>query len=431
MATIGGKAPSREAALAMIAQVERQAGLLTRRYGSDDGILDRVSDFRTFIDQLGEFHLFLDMVENRLGSIEPDARAVQAKNLVIIRWNMLEMELEISSLFLDRMATSGKPWPMGSHKFLHRRLTRLDDIARFHSVHGAALDLTPPNAGLMQNIRDRVDAQIDKSIPLADFGAAPEPAALAMPDEPGMAEAPAAEEPVPQDLAPPPVVQPPPPPVPDTPATESRRAPEPQLAPPPPSSLPEVMIPGMMVFTPPVSTAPAAASQASATPVARPPAAVVLPPDLLVPPAAPAPVRAAPAPSPSAPPATRPAAPQTPPESLDFGTDYISQKAKAVEKLAEKSATKAAAKPGALNISRRDFRLKVRSEADGYQYIEGNGLAVITEVCRIANTTIDELAKTLELSRPGLVLILNGRDPVSSELLKVLRRLVLRTGGLA
>ncbi len=90
-----------------------------------------------------------------------------------------------------------------------------------------------------------------------------------------------------------------------------------------------------------------------------------------------------------------------------------------------------AAKPGApAGLARRDFRLKVRDDADGYHYIEGNGLAVITESCRLANTTIDDLARNLELSRPGLVLILNGRDPCSTELLKVLRRFVLRTGGL-
>lgn len=119
----------------------------------------------------------------------------------------------------------------------------------------------------------------------------------------------------------------------------------------------------------------------------------------------------------------------------EFEEEFVSQKAKAVAKLAEKAApkpgAKAAAKPGTPGLARRDFRLKVRDDADGYKYIEGNGLAVITEACRVANIQIDELARTLELSRPGLVLILNGRDPISTELLKTLRRLVLRTGGLA
>lgn len=420
MATIGGRMPSREAALTMIAQVERQAGAIARRAAEDDNILDRFADFRGFIDQLAEFHLFIDMVENRLGGFDPAAREAQIRKLSVLRWAALETEIEMSSRFLDRMVTGAKPWPMGSQKFLRRRLTRLDDIAAFHAAHGEAYALAPPNAGLMQNIRDRVAGQIDNSVPLADFGSAPPP------DEP------VAEAPVPEQL---PVVA--------APISETPPAPEPAPAPPrpappppapqPPSAPPEVMIPGMMSFAPPApksSTFEASSAEPSAAKAsgARPPAALALPPDLLTP---------APASPPSSPPAAKaeppaPLADQLPPVPAGYGEDYVSPKAKAVAKLAEKSAAaKPAAKPAApVGLARRDFRLKVRDDADGYHYIEGNGLAVITESCRLANTTIDELARNLELSRPGLVLILNGRDPCSTELLKVLRRFVLRTGGL-
>lgn len=436
MATIGGRMPSRETALAMIAQVERQAGAISRRAATDDNILDRFADFRGFIDQLAEFHLFIDMVENRLGAFDPAAREAQIRKLSILRWSALETEIEVSSRFLDRMVTGAKPWPMGSQKFLRRRLTRLDDIAAFHAAHGEAYELAPPNAGLMQNIRDRVAGQIDNSIPLADFGSAPP------------ADEPVPEVPVPE---PPPVAVPPP--VAAAPTSEMPPAPEPIPAPPPPapatpsapppaSAQPEVMIPGMMSFTPQAAksaTSEASSSDATAAkaPVARPPAAVALPPDLLMP--APAPSAAPPA-SPVAPKAEPPppVADQLPPLPAEYEAEYVSPKAKAVTKLAEKSAAakpaaQPAAKPGAPGtpgLARRDFRLKVRDDADGYHYIEGNGLAVITESCRLANTTIDELARNLELSRPGLVLILNGRDPCSTELLKVLRRFVLRTGGL-
>jgi len=433
MATIGGRTPSREAALAMIAQVERQAGAIARRYAADDNILDRFSEFRGFIDQLAELHLFIDMVENRLGGFAPEAQAAQVRKLATIRWSALEIEIEVTSRFLDRMVTGGKPWPMGSQKFLRRRLTRLDDIAAFHLAHGAAYDLTLPNANLLQNIRKHVDSQLDNSVPLADFGGAPPPEApseVATPDEP------VAAMPIPET---------PPPPPPVAPAPQSPKAAEPppaprRSAPPPPApskpvpAQPEVMIPGMMMFAPPVST-PATAEPASPeSPAARArPAAVALPPDLLVPPSATAPAPPA-APKAASPPSLED---QLPPVPADYGEDYVSSKAKAVAKLAEKSAAaKPAAKPGAAKpgapagLARRDFRLKVRDDADGYHYIEGNGLAVITESCRLANTTINDLARNLELSRPGLVLILNGRDPCSTELLKVLRRFVLRTGGL-
>jgi hypothetical protein len=383
MATIGGKMPSRETALGLLAQVERQGGVITRRYTGNEAVLDRFTEFRTFIDALSEFQLFIDMVENRLGAFGPDEQAAQARKLATLRADVLKMEVETTSQFLDRMVTHDRPWPMGSQKFLYRRLTRLDDIAAFHTAHGAEYELTPPDAAQMQNIRDRVAAQIDNSVPLADFGDAAPP-----PPEEQIVEAPLAE---PVIAAPAPAPQP----VGVSKAAEAR----PAAASPAPVQ-PALMIPGMIMPEPPASEPPLS--------------------DDWEPP-----------PPPSAsPPATAPGT-QSAPVPKDFDADYVAQKAKQIAQKAASAAAKADAKTGTPGLARRDFRLKVRNEADGYKYIEGNGLAVMTEVCRIANLTIDELAKTLELSRPGLVLILNGRDPVSTELLKTLRRLVLRTGGLS
>jgi hypothetical protein len=275
-----GSSAGREAALAMIAQVERQAGAITTRYAGGEGISDRFADFQTFIGQLGEFQLFIDMVENRLGAFEPEKQAAQAKNLAVIRWGMLQLEIEANSLFLDRMAASGRPWPMGSQRFLGRRLTRLDEISSFHVEHGAAYQLGAPNAATMQKIRDQVGAQMDSSLSLDDFRHAP------------------------TAFAPEPLV-------------ERRAAPRPKVV-----------------------------------------------------------------------------------------------------------------KPVAAPAPKRILSLQVK-DADGYQYIVEDGLAVMTEACTVVGVSIDELAKGLELSRPGLVLILNGRDPVGKPLLKTLRRFIARAGGAA
>lgn len=433
MATI-----SRDAALTMIAQVERQAGVIARRYTGNEVILDRFMDFRGFIDALSEFHLFIDMVENRLGAFAAGERVAQVRKLATIRAGVLKLELENTSEFLDRMVMHDRPWPMGSQKFLRRRLTRLDDIAAFHAAHGADYELTPPDAAQMQNIRERVAAQIDNSVPLADFG---DVVASPPPEEPAM-DAPVAEAPMPEPVVAP---QPSPPPV-DAPKPVE---PTPKALPPAPVQ-PDVMIPGMMGFAaPPPSSSPPSSSPPSSSPpissTAKPPAVAPVLPDLMIPgmimpapPAAEPPVSEAPLTDDWEPPPP-PSASATPPASpsnaasvpKDFDADYVSKKAQAVAKLAASAGPKPEAKTGTPGLARRDFRLKVREESDGYKYIEGNGLAVITESCRVANTTIDELAKNLELSRPGLVLILNGRDPVSTELLKTLRRFVRRTGGLA
>jgi hypothetical protein len=374
MATIGGKTPSREAALALLAQIERQAGVIARRYTGNEAILDRFTEFRTFIDALGEFQLFIDMVENRLGAFGPDEQAAQERKLATLRADVLKMELEITSQFLDRMVTQDRPWPMGSQKFLRRRATRLDDIAAFHAAHGADYELTPPDVAQMKNIRERVATQIDNSVPLADFGDVAPP-----PVEPIAEAPPVSAEPPPHSLEAPQPAKPPP-----------------KIAP-PASTQPDVMIPGMIMPEPPASEPPPLSDDWEPPP----------------------------------PPSGSPPPPQSGSVPKDFDADYVSKKAQEVAKLAASAAAKSEAKTGTPGLARRDFRLKVRDEADGYKYIEGNGLAVITEACRVAKTTIDELAKNLELSRPGLVLILNGRDPVSTELLKTLRRFVRRTGGLA
>jgi hypothetical protein len=112
------------------------------------------------------------------------------------------------------------------------------------------------------------------------------------------------------------------------------------------------------------------------------------------------------------PPPAEPAAKQTPSAAL----------AAAVPAKAKAPAKAAAASP------KRVLRLQTR-EADGYYYIIEDGLGVVSEACRINEISLDELAKGLELSRPGLVLVLNGRDPVNPGLLKTLRRFIARAGG--
>lgn len=66
---------------------------------------------------------------------------------------------------------------------------------------------------------------------------------------------------------------------------------------------------------------------------------------------------------------------------------------------------------------------------DGNYYVDQNGLAVVNEACRAAQISIDDLAGRLEVSRPALVLMLNGRDPIALPALNRLRSFVSRHGG--
>lgn len=279
------QAAARDAALAMVAQVEHQAMDIAGAYRDGAGINDRLNEFRGFIDKLGQFQVFVDLVESRLTDLEPEKRALQARNLANIRWRVLLLEIAAARVFLERMAASGKPWPLGSRTFLARRMERLAEIAAFHDSYGAEFGLTAPDPTLLQTVRGALQQQMEHSLGLEDFTAA--------------AAQPQAFEPAP--FAPP-----------------RRPAPKPVTRPGP---------------KPPKATAPPLTAASLALPV----------------------------------------------QHAEDGDDY---------------------------------------------YLQDNANSVVSEACRIAQISLDELATRLNTSRASLVLMLNGRDQITASALNHLRAFV-------
>lgn len=167
------QAAARNVALAMVGQVEHQALDIAGAYRDGAGINDRFGDFRAFVDKLGQFQVFVDLVEDRLSDLEPEKRDLQARNLADIRWRILLLEIVAVRVFLERVAASGKPWPLGSHSFLARRQDRLGEITAFHAQYGAQYGLTAPDAGLLKSVRDALQQQLGNSQGLEDFTSAP------------------------------------------------------------------------------------------------------------------------------------------------------------------------------------------------------------------------------------------------------------------
>lgn len=159
------QAVARRAALDMVAQVERQALDIAGVYRSGAGITARFSEFRGFIEQLDYFQVFVDLVEGRLSDLEPEKQAAQAKNLADIRWRMLLLELDSVRLFLRQTADSGRAWPLGSRQFLQRRQQRLAEITR----QGETMRQTAPDAALVGELTDRLQAELGHSPALNDF----------------------------------------------------------------------------------------------------------------------------------------------------------------------------------------------------------------------------------------------------------------------
>lgn len=71
------------------------------------------------------------------------------------------------------------------------------------------------------------------------------------------------------------------------------------------------------------------------------------------------------------------------------------------------------------------FRIK---EMDGRFYAERDGIVAISEICRNANVTLDQLAVRMGVSRPSLVLMLNGNDPMSRPFMEQLQLFLDKNG---
>jgi hypothetical protein len=184
------KTDTRAAALALVAQVERQAQEIAKAFAGA-GMSDRFGDFRNLLEKLDQFQVFIDLVESRLGDFEPEKQEAQAKNLAQVRWGVLQLEMEATRAFLVRMAESGKPWPLGSKPVLARRLARLDEIRDFHAENAARFELAPLDPTRLQTLSDALKEQVGHSLGLDDFaksaGLALDDFSAAVPTQPQMA----------------------------------------------------------------------------------------------------------------------------------------------------------------------------------------------------------------------------------------------------
>ena len=67
------------------------------------------------------------------------------------------------------------------------------------------------------------------------------------------------------------------------------------------------------------------------------------------------------------------------------------------------------------------FRIK---EMAGRYYADRDAIVAVADACRVAQVSMDQLAVKLGISRPALVLILNGTDPISNTMVEQLRGFV-------
>lgn len=71
------------------------------------------------------------------------------------------------------------------------------------------------------------------------------------------------------------------------------------------------------------------------------------------------------------------------------------------------------------------FRVR---EMEGRFYAERDGIVAVSEVCRNANFSLDQLASRMGVSRPTLVLMLNGSDPMTRPMMEQLQTFLDKHG---
>ncbi|MEK9970421.1 MAG: hypothetical protein VW600_14870, partial [Ferrovibrio sp.] len=67
------------------------------------------------------------------------------------------------------------------------------------------------------------------------------------------------------------------------------------------------------------------------------------------------------------------------------------------------------------------FRIR---QMDGRFYAERDSIVAVSEACRNANVTLDQLAIKVGVSRPTLVLMLSGSDPMSRPVMEQLQSFI-------
>lgn len=194
----------RREALKLLAQVEKQGLDIAERYRAGRVQASDYRGFRSFIEKVDHFYVFIDLVEERLPQFETDKRDALARHLAEIRWRITIVEVDTTQVFLVRIGEVNRPLPLGSRQFLERRLGRLDEIAEFYDAFGEKYHLTPLSEALVMAVANLLKAQIERAPALTDFAtelettAAPQRSAtpaLRRPEELAVSRRPAAAPP--------------------------------------------------------------------------------------------------------------------------------------------------------------------------------------------------------------------------------------------
>jgi hypothetical protein len=155
--------------LRLIGVVENQSRELMDFCRDPNNASPHFQDYKRFVEKIGHFYVFVDLVEGRIPEFEQTKREPLNKHLSKIRWKVIILELDTTRIYLVKIFQSGRRLPLGAREFLMRRLDRLSEIAQYYDRYGDEHELAPPAQALIEAVEKLLREGIEQAPRLDEF----------------------------------------------------------------------------------------------------------------------------------------------------------------------------------------------------------------------------------------------------------------------
>lgn len=153
----------------LLDQAEAQGVAIIRRLAQPDDFAASFDGFRSYIDEIDQFYLLVDRVEEQLPAFDAGRREKLTHNLVNLRWQVCIVEVNATQIFILRIDNGRHSLPAGGRDFLVRRRERLGEIGVFYDRFNEQYALPKLRGDLVEAVHALLDRAINKPSSLTDF----------------------------------------------------------------------------------------------------------------------------------------------------------------------------------------------------------------------------------------------------------------------
>ena len=153
----------------LLNKAEAQGVAIIRRLAKPDDFATSLDGFCSYLDEIDQFYVLVDRVEEQLPAFDAGRREKLAHNLVNLRWQVCIVEVNATQVFILRIDAGNRSLPPGSRDFLIQRRDRVGEITAFYDSFNEKYDLPQIEATLVEAVMRLLDGAIGKSQSLTDF----------------------------------------------------------------------------------------------------------------------------------------------------------------------------------------------------------------------------------------------------------------------